>query len=173
MTDDIVVTAVVAAARNGAIGRNGDLPWRIPSDLKWFKRVTLGKPVVMGRKTWVSIGRPLPGRLNLIVTRDPAFSAEGAKVFTSLAEATNRAVEAALEAGASEIAIIGGSEIYAAALPRIDRIYLTEVDAEPEGDAFFPRLAPEDWVRRGADEPPPPDPRDDHERRFFVLDRRR
>ena len=129
----------MARARNGAIGKDGDLPWRLSDDLKHFKATTLGKPVVMGRRTWESIGRPLPGRTNIVITRDTAYTAEGCVVVHSLDEAIRAAGEAA------EVMIIGGGEIYREALPSVDRIYMTLVHARIEGDTFFPEFPPDDW----------------------------
>ncbi len=129
---------IVAVAANGVIGRDGELPWHLPEDLKHFKRLTLGKPVVMGRKTWESIGRPLPGRHNVVITRTPGYSADGA----SVANSPDAAIE--LLAGEPEIMIIGGGAIYRAFLEHASRIYLTEVDTEVEGDATFPGLG-EEW----------------------------
>ncbi len=169
--DNINVAMVVATARNGVIGRDGDLPWRVPSDLKWFKRVTMGKPVVMGRKTFASIGKPLPGRTNIVLTRRDDFSAEGVLVAASTDEALGLAREAARAAGVEELAIIGGGEVYAAFLPETDRIYLTQIDLDAEGDARFPDLASDAWRRREAENPPPADPRDDAPARYFVLER--
>jgi dihydrofolate reductase len=142
----IAVTLVVAAARNRVIGRGGALPWRLSSDMKRFKAVTMGKPVLMGRKTWDSLPkRPLPGRANLVLTRDGGFIPEGAWSFASL-EAMLAAGRAMAEAsGASEICVIGGAQLYAETLPLADRIVLTEVDSEPEGDAYLPALGAE-WV---------------------------
>lgn len=139
------LAAVVAVAKNGVIGRDGDLPWRIPSDLKRFKAVTLGKPVVMGRKTWESLPRkPLPGRANIIVSRTlPA--AEGATVCASVEAALAAAETAAREAGADEICLIGGARLYADLLDQTERLYFTEVDLAPEGDARFPDLDPGQW----------------------------
>jgi dihydrofolate reductase len=122
---------IVARARNGVIGRDNALPWRLRDDLKQFKQRTLGHPVIMGRKTWESLGRPLPGRANIVVSRQADFSAEGAQVVSSL--------EAAL-AVCGDVAtafVIGGAQLYALALPLADQIYITEVDAEVEGDAWF------------------------------------
>nr|WP_315193410.1 dihydrofolate reductase [uncultured Aquabacterium sp.] len=125
---------IAAVARNGAIGRDNALLWRLPEDLKFFKRTTLGCPVVMGRKTFESIGRPLPGRRNVVITRDPTWRAEGVDVVHSL--------EAALAATSTpdteRVFVIGGGEIYAQALPLADEIVLTEIDADFEGDTFFP-----------------------------------
>jgi dihydrofolate reductase len=129
-----------AMARNRTIGRHNALPWYLPEDLKYFKRVTLGKPVIMGRKTWDSIGRPLPGRANIVISRDAGFQAAGARVVRSLEEALALAEKICLIDGAQEAVVIGGAQIYALALPRADRLYLTQVHADVEGDAFFPPL---------------------------------
>ena len=136
------IVFVVAVARNGVIGRRGGLPWRISSDLKRFKAITLGKPVIMGRKTWESLPkRPLPGRTNIVITRDPRYEAEGAVVAASVAEALSlaRATES------EEICVIGGSDIFRQLLPLADRLYLTEIDLAPEGDVFFPPLDAKAW----------------------------
>lgn len=140
------VALIVARADNGVIGREGGLPWHLSGDLKFFKAQTLGKPVVMGRKTWQSIGRPLPGRPNLVVTRDPAFRPEGAEVFADVAGALARAQDLAAQSGAGEVMVIGGGQIYAETLPLATRVYLTEVHARPEGDTTFPPLDPAAWV---------------------------
>jgi dihydrofolate reductase len=163
---------IVAAARNGVIGRGGGLPWRIPSDLRTFRRLTLGKPVIMGRRTFQSIGRPLDGRDNIVVTRDPAFSAPGVEAVRALPAAIAIAERHAARRGAEEIMVIGGAEIYAEALPLADRIYLTEVQGEPEGETTFPHLDPAAWqeVRREA---LPPDPRDEYDCVLRIMERRR
>lgn len=135
----MILTLIVAVADNGVIGRDGGLPWRLPGDLAHFKATTMGKPIVMGRKTWESLGRPLPGRDNIVVTRDPAYVADGAAVAADL----DAALAAAGDAG--EVMIIGGAEIYALALPRADRIHLTRVHASPEGDTHFPDLDLDRW----------------------------
>jgi dihydrofolate reductase len=132
------LTLVVAIAKNAVIGAHGRLPWRLSSDMKRFKAATMGKPVLMGRKTWESLPKqPLPGRPNLILTRDPNIKAEGAWVYTELAAmlAAGRAMATAF--GAAEICVIGGSQLYAATLPLADRLNLTEVDLEPPGDAYL------------------------------------
>ena len=146
------VAFIVARADNGVIGREGGLPWHLSGDLKFFKAQTLGKPVVMGRKTFQSIGRPLPGRPNLVVTRDAAFRADGVEVFGDVAAALARAQALAAESGAAEVMVIGGGQIYAETLPQAERIYLTEVHARPEGDTSLPDLDPAEWteVRREA-----------------------
>lgn len=132
------LTLVVAVAKNGVIGRDGDLPWRLSSDMKHFKAATMGKPVLMGRKTWDSLPRkPLPGRPNLILTRDANFAAEGAWVYTDLAAMIAAGQAMAQATGAAEVCVIGGAQLYAATLPFADCIVLTEVNLEPEGDAFL------------------------------------
>lgn len=142
---DIPLAIVVAVAKNGVIGRGNDLPWRIPSDLKNFKAVTLGKPVIMGRRTWDSLPRkPLPGRANIVVSRKLSVL-DGAEVFASADAAVAAARAIAAQDGASEVCLIGGAALYEALLPQTDRIYLTHVDLEPEGDALFPVLAPAEW----------------------------
>jgi len=171
-----VIALVVARGRNGVIGREGDLPWRLRSDLQRFKAITIGKPCLMGRKTWESLPlRPLPGRLNLVLTRDQSYEAEGmskgALVCATLDEAIEIARETAEEDGVDEICIIGGTAVFAAALPRARRLYITEVEAEPEGDAVFPAFDETTWVevsseRHAAGE------KDDHAFTFRVLERR-
>ncbi len=147
------ITLVVAAASNGVIGRDGIMPWHLPADLARFKRITLGKPVLMGRRTHESIGRPLPGRLNLVLSGDPGYRAEGCRIVRSLEEA----LDVAAEDRAPELAIIGGGGVYAEAMPVADRIFLTRVHAAPEGDTFFPEVNPQEWEEvsreeRAADE---------------------
>ena len=136
---------IVAAAENGLIGRNNALPWHLPGDLQYFKRVTMGKPILMGRKTFESIGRPLPGRTNVVITRNPDFSAEGIRVVESLAAALRLAEDIALVDGVEELVVIGGAEIYREALPLAQRLYLTEVHSSVEGDAWLPDIDWADW----------------------------
>jgi dihydrofolate reductase len=144
------IMLVVAAAENGVIGFNGRLPWQIPEDLKRFKALTLGKPCIMGRKTWQSLPRqPLPGRTNIVVTRDPDFCAPGALVASSF----DHAIEIAAQENPQEIAVIGGENIFAAALPLAHRIELTEVSASPEGDAFMPEIDFTEWRETWRDAP--------------------
>ena len=135
----MIVSLIAAVAANGVIGRDGDLPWRLSDDLRHFKAMTLGKPVIMGRKTWQSIGRPLPGRRNIVVSRDAAFTAQGVEIVAS--------IDAALAAiaGAEEAMVIGGGAIYAQALARADRLYITDVHAEIEGDVHFPPFDRAAW----------------------------
>ena len=131
------IVFVVAVAENGVIGAGGSIPWRVKSDVQRFKALTIGKPVVMGRKTFISLKRPLPGRTNIVITRDPDFRAAGALVTTSFAAARVSAVGDALRRSVSEIAVIGGAEIYAQWMDIADRLEVTEVHARPEGDTFF------------------------------------
>ena len=153
----IRLAVIVAAAENGVIGRNNALPWHLPQDLRYFKRVTMGKPIVMGRKTFDSIGRPLPGRTNIVITRNPGFSAEGVRVVASLDEALRLAADIALIDGATELVVIGGVEIYRASIPRADRLYITEVHASVEGDAFLPRIDWSQWREVGRERHPASD----------------
>ena len=134
-----MLALVAAVAENRVIGRGGALPWRLPDELAHFKRTTLGKPVLMGRHTFVSLGRPLPGRRNVVLSRRPGFGAAGAEVAPDLDAAL------ALVAGAPEVMVIGGAALYREALPRAARIYLTRVHASPPGDVCFPELDPSQW----------------------------
>lgn len=167
---DPILAAVVAVAKNGVIGRDGDLPWRIPSDLKRFKQVTLGKPVVMGRKTWESLPRkPLPGRANIIVSRTLG-AADGAQVFADVDEALDAAMGEARRDGVDEVCLIGGARLYAELLARTQRLYLTEVDLEPQGDSRFPELDPGAWREISA-ERVEAGPKDDAGFTLRVLER--
>lgn len=146
------LSMIVAQAKNRVIGRQNKLPWYLPGDLKYFKQVTMGKPVIMGRKTYESIGKPLPGRLNVVITRDPTYRLEGAKVVHSLAEAIELSESQAFIDGVEEAMVIGGEQIYAQALPLAERLYVTQVHAEVEGDALFPELVLSDWDELGRDD---------------------
>jgi dihydrofolate reductase len=164
------MSIVVARARNGVIGRAGGLPWRLKSDMALFKANTLGKPVIMGRKTWDSLQvHPLPGRTNIVLSRDGAFEPAGAVVCERFDEAVAIGREQAAEDGAGEVAVIGGQQVFDLALPKARRLYLTEVDAEPEGDAWF-HFDEAEWreVRR---EQHAAGERDDHAFVFRVLER--
>jgi dihydrofolate reductase len=141
----MIVSFVVARADNGVIGRDNALPWRLPADLGHFKRLTVGKPVVMGRRTFDSIGKPLPGRQNIVLTRDPDWRADGVTVVPNLAEAI-AAGGMDPRARSDELMIIGGATIYAEALPIARRIHLTEVHATPDGDTLLPAFDPELWA---------------------------
>ncbi len=146
MSTNPKLCAIVAMDRNRVIGREGDLPWRLPSDLKHFKRVTLGKPCLMGRKTWESLPFPLPGRPNLVLTRNADYAANGADVFTDMREMLGKGYELAGAAGVTEIMLIGGAQLYETLLPLCDRLYVTRVDAEVDGDAVFPEIRPAEWT---------------------------
>ena len=147
----MTVSLVVAAANNNVIGRDGELPWHLPDDLRHFKRLTTGKPVIMGRRTFESIGRPLPDRRNIVMTRDPDYAAAGCEVVTSVSDALD------LAGDDTEVMVIGGGQVYLDFLPRAERIYMTRVRAEIEGDTHFPEIDASDWqmvssVHHDADE---------------------
>lgn len=169
----MLVSIHVAIAENGVIGREGGLPWRLSSDLKRFKADTVGKPVVMGRKTWESFPkRPLPDRLNIVVTRDPAYDAEGGEVVTSLEDGLTLArIRGRCMAGANEICVIGGGQIYAQALPLADRLHVTHVLASVDGDTSFPPIDPQTW-RIVSSEDIPAGEKDSHPTRHVVYERR-
>ncbi len=158
------ISLIVATSANHVIGVRGELPWRLPGDFSYFKRTTLGKPILMGRRTWDSIGRPLPGRQNIVITRKPGFEAPGARVAAS--------PEAALElAGdAAEVMVIGGGQIYTAFMDRAERIYLTRVHAHVDGDTFFPDPDASRFALVSS-EAHPADERHAHAYEFRVYDR--
>ena len=160
-----MISIIVAAAENGVIGAQGELPWRLSNDLRRFKAVTMGKPIVMGRKTHASIGRPLPGRQNIVITRQSGFEAAGCDIVGSK--------EAALAAAgeADEVMVIGGSEVYALFLPDAGRLYLTRVHTEVDGDAAFPELAHKEWTLV-AEEAHVADERNEHDYSFLTYERR-
>ena len=160
-----LISLVVAMARNGVIGRNNALPWRLPEDLKRFKAITMGKPILMGRKTYESIGKPLPGRTNIVLTRDRGWRAEGVQVVGSVAEALQQARDAA------ELAVIGGAEIYRLTLPVAGRIHLTRVEAHVVGDTVFPELDPAQWLSSQVGSLPA-DERNQYPMTFLTLERR-
>jgi dihydrofolate reductase len=164
------IALIVAASENGIIGRNGQLPWRVSSDLKRFRTLTLGKPVVMGRKTYDSIGKPLDGRDNIVVTRQADFNPPGVHIARSVEHALALGQELAAGRGVDEVMIIGGAEIYRMALARAERIYLTLVHAAPAGDARFDAPDRQPW-RETAREPMPQGPNDQFSAEFIVLDR--
>lgn len=165
------VVVVAAVADNRVIGRDNQLIWRLKSDLRRFKAITLGRPLVMGRKTYDSIGRPLPGRRTIVMTRDPSFAVEGVDVARSFDAALRLADAAAGAMGADEIVVAGGAEIYALAIPVAQRLRLTQVHASPDGDAFFPALDDDAFtVVRREDHPRGPD--DEHPFSFIDLERK-
>lgn len=139
MSGKPLIQIVVAYARNRVIGRDNDLPWRLPGDLAHFKRATMGCPIIMGRKTWESLGRPLPGRLNVVISRNRAYAAEGATLCASLEDALRACTDA------PRACVIGGEQLFRDALPVTDEIIATEIDAEVEGDTFFPEIEAGDW----------------------------
>jgi dihydrofolate reductase len=169
---DPALVAVVALAQNGVIGRDDGLVWRLRTDLQRFKAITLGKPLIMGRKTFQSIGRPLPGRATIVLTRDPAFAADGVEVAHAPEAAHDAGRRAALRLGAEEIVVAGGGEIYRLFLPLTGRIRATLVETEAEGDATFPwPLEPDAW-RLVAEEAAAAGPHDDFPMRFLDFERR-
>lgn len=141
----VPVAMIAAIGENSVIGAEGQIPWRLPTDFAHFKRTTLGKPLIMGRKTFESIGRPLPGRTCIVVTRRPDYAAEGVVMCHSLDQALERAQSIAAADGAMEVMIGGGAEIYREAMPLADRLYITHVALSPEGDARFPAIDPQAW----------------------------
>ncbi|WP_052161585.1 dihydrofolate reductase [Hoeflea sp. BAL378] len=169
-TPDIEIVLVAAHARNGVIGRDGDMPWRLPSDLRHFKAATLGTPVIMGRKTFLSIGRPLPGRANIVVTRS-GFSADGVETAASLEAAIGLARDHARQSGARQVSVIGGGEIYAQAIVFADELLLTEVDADIDGDTVFPEIDSTKWQKLSLSDPVRTE-KDSHSVRFAVWRRR-
>ena len=156
---------VVAVARNGVIGRDNALPWRLPADMAHFKRVTMGHPIVMGRRTWESIGKPLAGRKNIVVTHQPDYQAPGCTVVHSLEEAWSAAGDA------DEVCVIGGTTLFEESLPLADRIHLTEVEAEVEGDTLLPPFDRGEWDEREVQRHPA-DARHAYPFRILVLERR-
>ena len=161
------IYAIVAASKNHAIGKNGEIPWYLPADLKYFKRTTMGHPIIMGRKSFEAIGQPLPKRTNIIITRDPYYAVSNALVCHSLVEALDLAADTD-----SEIAfIIGGGEIYKLAWDLVDRIYYTEVDIEvPDADTFFPEIEESSW-KLVSEEKHGPDEKNKLSYNYKVYDR--
>jgi dihydrofolate reductase len=165
------LTLIVARGRNGVIGRGGGLPWRLATDLALFRQRTLGKPVLMGRRTFEAIGRPLPGRPNLVWTRNPAFCSPGVWAFADFGVLRAAGEAMAQSAGMDEVCVIGGADLFAASLPFAERLVVSEVDAAPDGDAIFPPFAERDFVERSVASFPA-GPRDDHAFRWRELRRR-
>ncbi|MDP2607824.1 MULTISPECIES: type 3 dihydrofolate reductase [unclassified Oceanobacter] len=164
------LSLIVALSRNHTIGLDNQLPWHLPGDLKYFRDSTMGKPVVMGRKTHESIGRALPGRANIVISRQPDYQADGVAVVDSLECAIELAARLALQTDADEAMIMGGAEIYRQVLPLVERMYLTEVDADIEGDAFFPDFDRSEW-RELSSEAHGPSDTNPYPYRFVVYDR--
>lgn len=147
MKTSLPLSLIAALAENRVIGIDNSMPWHLPGDFKYFKATTLGKPIIMGRKTWDSLGRPLPGRLNIVVSRQPGLVLKGAEVFDSLEHALVRAEQWGLQQGVGELMLIGGAQLYGQALERglVSRMYLTRVGLSPEGDAWFPEFDKDSW----------------------------
>ena len=165
------VAVIVAVAENGVIGRQEKMPWRLPSELQHFRRITMGKPVIMGRTTFASLKQPLDGRDNIVLTRQRNFAPLGAIAVESAEQALKIARDCAIARSAEEVMIIGGAGIYALFLPQADRIYLTRVHAAPEGDVQFPDLDFADWIE-GERSFHPREPNDDYDYTIVTLDRR-
>ena len=162
---------MAAKAANNVIGRNNALPWYLPNDLKYFKKVTFGKPIIMGRHTWESLPkRPLPGRQNIIITRDWEYAAEGARVYSNLNAAINSAKAIAARNGEQEVFIIGGQSLYERALPMADILYISEIDADVDGDVSFPEFD-ESQFREVATKSFEKSERNDHAFKLRVLER--
>ena len=166
----MIISLIVAVAENGVIGRDGGMPWRMSTDLKRFRSLTMGKPVIMGRKTFESLGKPLEGRDNIVVTRQAGWAGEGALVATDINAAFTTALSAAQERQVDEIVVIGGAQIYAAAMPRVTRIYLSKIHGAPEGDTTLPDLDSEVWQQKST-ETVAAGPRDDYDHTFIVYER--
>ena len=166
----IRLSIIAAVAENGVIGAGNAMPWRLASDLKRFKALTMGKPVIMGRKTYESIGKPLAGRVNIVVTRQNGFAPDGVTVAPSVDAALVTAEEGALAAADDEIMVIGGGEIYHAAFDRADRLYITHVETMPEGDTRFPAIDPAVW-RATTAERLPSGPKDSAATTFVIYER--
>lgn len=164
------IALIVARTRNNVIGRDNGMPWHLPEDLRYFRRVTMNKPVIMGRNTWESLGKPLPGRDNIVVTRNENFYAHGATVVNDIDTALLLANSLAAARGADEIMIIGGAQIYRDVMPRIDRAYITEIDADIDGDTFFPVLNAAEW-RETARESHAPCEKNPYPYSFVVLEK--
>ena len=152
---------IVAVAEHGVIGRGNEMPWRLRTDLRHFRALTMGKPILMGRKTFVSIGKPLPGRRTIVLTRDRDFAPEGVEVAHTVDDALALGERIAAASGAGEVMVVGGAEIYRMLLPLAERLHVTEVKARPEGDAFFPPVDRGEF-REISREPHPAGPDDDH-----------
>lgn len=155
MADNLPLALIAACAHDNVIGLDNKMPWHLPADLKHFKATTLGKPIIMGRKTWDSLGRALPGRLNIVVSRQADLQLEGAEVFADLATAVERAEQWAREQGVDEVMLIGGGQLYTQALPLASKIYLTRIDLAVQGDAFFPAFS--GWTCVESEAHPPAD----------------
>lgn len=166
------IAMIAGVAENGVIGSEQTIPWRVPSDMAFFKQTTMGKPIVMGRKQFETVGRPLPGRANIVVTRQKDYHPEGVMVVHSVDAAIDEARSIAEADGVDEIMIIGGGELYAQLMARADRLYISHIDLAPAGDVLFPAIAPEQWVVVDLPEVAP-SPRDEASYRVKVYERRK
>ncbi len=160
------VSAIVAISKNRVIGKDNDIPWYLPADLKYFKKTTLNHHIIMGRKTFQSIGRPLPKRTNIILTRDAFFVASGCRIAHILEDA----LEIAFDNDANEVFIIGGGQIYEQAMPYVDKVYLTEVDLEVEGSVYFPELPKNQW-KEVSSIAHQPDEKNEHAYTFKIFEK--
>lgn len=159
----MIISMIAAMANDRIIGKDNQMPWHLPADFAWFKRCTLGKPVIMGRKTYESIGRPLPGRQNIVISRDPSLNIEGVKVTTSIEEAIK------LAGDVEEVMIIGGGSVYATCLPKADRLYVTYIEADIEGDTQFPDWG--DGWQESHSETYSADEKNAYDMKFVILER--
>ena len=162
---------IAGVAENGVIGSEQTIPWRVPSDMAFFKATTMGKPIVMGRKQYETVGRPLPGRSNIVITRQAGYQPEGVLVFHDIETALEKAAEIAVADGVDEIMIIGGGELYGQLMGRADRLYITHIDLNPAGDVRFPAIDPAEWTVVDLPEVQP-SPKDEATYRVKVYDRR-
>lgn len=166
-----IIAMIAGVARNNVIGADGGIPWKIPSDMAFFRRTTMGKPIVMGRKQYETVGKPLPGRTNIVVTRQPGYAPEGVIVVNTLDAALEKAREIAAADGVGEVMVIGGGDIYAQAMTLAGRLYISHVDLAPEGDVLFPAIDPAVW--RVVEEPEVPvSDKDSASFRVRVYERR-
>ncbi|WDR03816.1 dihydrofolate reductase [Devosia algicola] len=166
------ISLIAAVAANGVIGADQAMPWHVPSDFAYFKRTTLGKPIIMGRKQFETVGKPLPGRVNIVVTRQAGYQPDGVIVINNLTAAIEHAKTIAAADGADEVMIIGGGEIYAQAMEQADRLYISHVDLHPVGDVLFPHIDATDWAVVDVPEIVPSD-KDDAVYRVKVYERRK
>lgn len=167
----VKIAMIAGVAENGVIGNDQTIPWRVPSDMAFFKRMTTGKPIVMGRKQFDTVGRPLPNRTNIVVTRQQGYQPDGVLVFHDLDVAVQKAIAVAEADGIDEIMIIGGGNLYAQLMDRADRLYISHIDLSPQGDVVFPTIVEADWVVVDLPEITP-SPKDEATYRVKVYERR-
>ena len=167
----INIAMIAGVAENGVIGSDQTIPWRVPSDMAFFKRTTMGKPIIMGRKQFETVGKPLSGRANIVITRQRDYQPEGVLVVHDIETALEQARRIAEADGVDEIMIIGGGELYAQLMGRADRLYITHIDLQPTGDVLFPAIAPEQWTVVDLPEVAP-SPKDEASYRVKVYERR-